>query len=176
VTKVLAQVVLGIAFVANEEWDAAEDAERRALEIARKSRVGFGVTAWALRFLAEARLGRGDNHGAIDLADEALTEARQSGGRLFQIDALLTRACALQRSEGANRTAEAQDTLEEARALIDETGAHCRDGALHEISAEIAGRRGDAATRDCELRAAHRRYVEMGAVAHAKRLASEIAS
>jgi class 3 adenylate cyclase/tetratricopeptide (TPR) repeat protein len=176
VTKVLAQVVLGIAFVANEEWDAAEDAERRALEIARKSRVGFGVTAWALRFLAEARLGRGDNHGAIDLADEALTEARQSGGRLFEIDALLTRACALQRSEGANRTAEAQDTLEEARALIDETGAHCRDGALHEISAEIAGRRGDAATRDCELRAAHRRYVEMGAVAHAERLASEIAS
>ena len=176
VTKVLAQVVLGIAFVANEEWDAAEDAERRALEIARKSRVGFGVTAWALRFLAEARLGRGDDHGAIDLADEALTEARQSGGRLFEIDALLTRACALQRSEGANRTAEAQDTLEEARALIDETEAHCRDAALHEILAEIAGRRGDAATRDCELRAAHRRYVEMGAMAHAARLASEIAS
>ena len=176
VTKVLAHVVLGVALVANEEWNAAEDAERRALEIARKSRVGFGVTAWALRFLAEARLGRGDSPAALELADEALAEARQSGGRLFEMDTLLTRARARLRSEGARGAAEAQRALAEARELITETDAHCRDPVVHEVSAEIAGLLGDAATRDRELREAHRRLVEMGAPAHAERLAREIAS
>jgi adenylate cyclase len=176
VTKVLAHVVLGVALVANEEWNAAEDAERRALEIARKSRVGFGVTAWALRFLAEAGLGRGDSRAALELADEALTDARKSGGRLFEMDALLTRARALLRSEGDSRVAEAQRALAEARELIAETDAHCRDPVVHEISAEIAGLLGDAATRDRELREAHRRLVAMGASAYAERLARDIAS
>jgi ATP/maltotriose-dependent transcriptional regulator MalT len=176
VTKVLAHVVLGVALVANEEWDAAEKAERRALEIARKSHVGFGVTAWALRFLGEARLGRGDSPAALELADQALTDARQSGGRLFEMDALLTRARALLCSGGASRAAEAQQTLAEARVLISETDAHCRDAVVHEVSAEIAGLLGDVAMRDHELRAARRRYVEVGASAHAKRLAREIAS
>ena len=174
VTKVLAHVVLGVALVANEEWNAAEDAERRALEIARKSRVGFGVTAWALRFLAEARLGRGDSPAALELADEALAEARQSGGRLFEMDTLLTRARARLRSEGARGAAEAQRALAEARELITETDAHCRDPVVHEVSAEIAGLLGDAPTRDRELREAHRRLVEIGASAHAERLAREI--
>jgi tetratricopeptide (TPR) repeat protein len=174
VTKVLAHVVLGVALVANQEWEAAEEAERHALEVARKSRVGFGVTAWALCFLAQARLGRGDSRAALELADEALTEARASGGRLFEMDALLTRARALVRSEGASRAAEAQRTLAEVETLIEETGAHCRDPMLHEILAEIAGRLGDAVTRDRELRQAHRRSVETGARQHAERLAREI--
>jgi adenylate cyclase len=176
VTKVLAHVVLGVALVANKEWNAAEDAERRALEIARKSRVGFGVTAWALRFSGEASLGRGDSRTALELADEALTEARQNGSRLFEMDALLTRARALLRSEGASRAAEVQRTVAEARELIAETDAHCRDPVVHEISAEIAGVLGDAATRGRELREAHRRLVEMGASAYAELLARKIAS
>jgi ATP/maltotriose-dependent transcriptional regulator MalT len=168
-------VVLGLALVANQEWNAAEDAERRALEIARKSRVGFGVTAWALCFSGEARLGRGDSRAALELADEALTEARHSGGRLFEMDALLTRARTLLRAEGSSRVAEAQRALAEARALIAETDAHCRDAVVHEISAEIAGLLGDEAMHNRELREAHRRFVAMGASAYAERLAREIA-
>ncbi len=174
VTKVLAHVVLGVALVANEEWAAAEEAERHALEVARMSRVGFGVTAWALCFLAEARLGRGDSRAALELAEEALTEARASGGRLFEMDALLTRARALLRSEEASRAVEARRTLAEVEALIEQTGAHCRDPVLHEISAEVAGLLGDLATRDRELRQAYRRFVETGARQHATRLAREI--
>jgi class 3 adenylate cyclase/tetratricopeptide (TPR) repeat protein len=174
VTKVLAHVVFGVALVANEEWSASEDAERLALEIARKSGVGFGVTAWALRFLAEAALGRGDSRAALELTDEALTEARQSGGRLFEMDALLTRARALVRSEGASRVNEAQQSLAEVRQLITETGGHCRDPVVHEIAAEIAGLLSDDAMRGRELREAHRRLVEMGALEHARRLARGI--
>ena len=173
-TKVLAHVVLGIALVANEEWGAAEEAERRALATARKSRVGFGVTAWAVRFLAEVMLGRNDSGAALEMADEALADARQSGGRLFEMDALLTRARALLRSGGPSGAAEAQRTLADVRALIDETGAHCRDPVVHEISAEIAGSLGDDVTRNHELLEAHRRFVEMGASEHAERLAREI--
>jgi MalT-like TPR region len=174
VTKVLAHVVLGIALVANEEWSASEDAERRALEIARKSGVGFGVTAWALCFLAEAGLGRGESRAALELAEEALTEARHSGGRLFEMDALLTRARALLRSEGAARAIDAQRTLAEVRQLIAETGALCRDPVVHEVAAEIAGLLGDDATRERELREAHRRLADMGALEHARRLARQI--
>jgi hypothetical protein len=112
----------------------------------------------------------------LELADEALTEARQNGGRLFEMDALLTRARALLRSEGASRAAEVQRTVAEARELIAETDAHCRDPVVHEISAEIAGVLGDAATRGRELREAHRRLVEMGASAYAELLARKIAS
>jgi len=174
VTKVLAHVVLGVALIANEEWSAAEDAERRALAIARKSHVGFGVTAWALHFLAETMLGRDDSRAALALADEALAEARQSGGRLFEMDSLLTRARALLRSDGAGGAAEAQRTLAEVSGLIDETGAHCRQPVVHEVSAEIARLLGDAATRARELREAHRLLLGMGASEQADRLAREI--
>jgi ATP/maltotriose-dependent transcriptional regulator MalT len=173
VTKVLAQVVLGIALLANREWSAAEEAERRALAIARESRVGFGVTAWALCFLAEATLGRGDGRAALELADEALAEARQSGGRLFEMDALLNRARALVHSEGAACAAEAQRIVAEVSELIDETAGYCRKPVVHELSAEIARLLGDDATRTRELREAHRLFVEMGASKHAERLAQE---
>ena len=90
------------------------------------------------------------------------------------MDALLTRARAILRSEGAAGAAEAQATLAEASELIDETGAHCRNPAVHEVSAEIARLLGDDATRTRELREARRYLVEMGASEHADRLAREI--
>ena len=105
------------------------------------------LTAWALCFLAEAKLGQGDPRAALELADEALADARQSGGRLFEMDALLTRARALLGSEGASCAAEVERTLAEASALIDETEARCREPIVHEISAELARLRGDEATR-----------------------------
>ena len=174
VTKVLAHVVLGIALVANEEWSAAEEAERCALAIARESHVGFGVTAWALCFLAEVMLGRNDSRAALELADEALAEARQSGGRLFEMDALLARARATLRSEGPAGAAEAQRTLAEASELVDATGAHCRSPVVHEVSAEIARLLGDDATRSREIREARRLLIQMGASEQADRLAREI--
>lgn len=175
VAQILAQVVLGIALLANAEWSAAEEVERQALALARERGIGFGITAWALRFLAEARLGQGDSRGALELADQALAEARQSGGRLFEMDALLTRARALLGSEGASGAAEVERTLAKASALIDETEARCREPTIHEILAELGHLRGDEATRECELREAHRLFVEMGATGHAERIAPLLA-
>ncbi len=139
------------------------------------SGVHFGLTAWALCFLAEAKLGQGDPRAALELADEALADARQSGGRLFEMDALLTRARALLGSEGASCAAEVERTLAEASALIDETEARCREPIVHEISAELARLRGDEATSKRELREAHRLFVEMGATGHAERIAPLLA-
>jgi hypothetical protein len=89
-----------MALVVNWEWHAAEEAEGCALTLARESGVGFGATAWALCFLAEAKLGQVDPRAALEPADEALADARQNGGRLFEMDALLLRARALLASEG----------------------------------------------------------------------------
>jgi tetratricopeptide (TPR) repeat protein len=172
--EVFAQVALGIALLANREWSGTEEAERRALALARQSSVHFGLTAWALCFLAEAKLGQGDPRAALELADEALADARQSGGRLFEMDALLTRARALLGSEGVRCASEVERALAEVSAMIDETEARCRGPIVHEISAELARLRGDAATRECELREAHRLFVEMGATGHAQRLAKEL--
>jgi ATP/maltotriose-dependent transcriptional regulator MalT len=174
VSQILAQVVLGIALLANAEWSAAEEVERQALALARERGVGFGITAWALRFLAEARLGQGDGRGALELADQALAEARQSGGRLFEMDALLTRAQALVRSGGTSRAAEVESILAEVSGLIEATEARCREPIIHEVSAELANLRGDDATRERELREAHRLFTEMGATGHAARLAKEL--
>jgi tetratricopeptide (TPR) repeat protein len=169
--QILAYVALGIALVANREWSGAEEVERRALALARESGVGFGLTAWALCFLAEAKLGEGDPRAALELADEALADARQSGGRLFETDALLTRARALLGSEGASSAAEVERTLADVSAAIDETEARCREPIVHEVSAELARLRGDEATRERELREAHRLFVKMGATGHAERIA-----
>ncbi len=109
-----------------------------------------------------------------ELADEALAEARQNGGRLFEMDALLTRARALLCSQGASCAAEVGCTLAEASELIDETGARSREPVVHEVSAELARLIGDEANRERELREAHRLFTEMGATAHAERLAREL--
>jgi hypothetical protein len=168
-------VVLGIALLSNHDWGAAEEAEQRALALARERGIGFGITAWALCFLAEAKLGQGDPRAALELADEALADARQSGGRLFEMDALLTRARALLGSQLVSCAAEVERSLADASALIDETGAHCRAPVVQEISAELAHLRGDDATRDRQLREAHRLFVEMGATGHAERIAPLLA-
>ena len=86
------------------------------LALARESGLHFGLTAWALCFLAEAKLGQGDPRAALELADEALADARQSGGRLFEMDALLTRARVLLASEGAKCAAEVERALAEVSA------------------------------------------------------------
>jgi tetratricopeptide (TPR) repeat protein len=173
--QMFAQLALGIALLANREWSGAEEAERRALTLARESGVGFGMTAWALCFLAEVKLGQGDPRAALEMADEALADARQSGGRLFEMDALLTRARALLGLEGASSAAQVGRTLAEVSALIDETEARCREPIVHEVSAELALLRGDVATGERKLREAHRLFAQMGATGHAERIASLLA-
>jgi tetratricopeptide (TPR) repeat protein len=175
VFQVFAQVALGIALVANREWTAAEEAERRALALAREHGVHFGLTAWALCFLAEAKLGQGDPRAALELAGQALADARRSGGRLFEMDALLTRARALLGCERSSSASEVERTLTEVSALIDETEALCRAPNVHEVSAELARFRGDEATRHRELREAHRLFVAMRATGHAERIAPLLA-
>ena len=91
------------------------------------------------------------------------------------MDALLTRARALLGSEGASCAAEVERTLSDASALLDETEARCREPIVHEISADLARLRGDEATRDRELREAHRLFLEMGAAGHAERIAPLLA-
>jgi tetratricopeptide (TPR) repeat protein len=175
VFELVARCALGIALLANREWSGVEEAGRHALALAREHGLHFGMTALALCILAEAKLGQGDPRAAVELADEALADARHSGGRLFEMDALLTRARALIASEGVTSGSEVQRTLAEVSAMIEETEARCREPIVHEISAELARLRGDEATCQRELREAHRLFVEIGATGHAERIAPLLA-
>ena len=71
---------------------------------------------------AEAKLGQGGPRTALELADEAVANARQSGGRLFELDALLTRAQALFGYGGLSCAARERE-LREGHRLFVETGA-----------------------------------------------------
>jgi hypothetical protein len=77
--------------------------------------------------------------------------------------------------EGAKCAAEVERALAEVSAMIEETEARCREPIVHEISAELARLRADEATRERELREAHRLFVEMGATGHAERIAPLVA-
>jgi ATP/maltotriose-dependent transcriptional regulator MalT len=114
--EVFSQVALGLALLANRDWCGAEETEQRALALARPSSIHFGLTTLALCVLAEAKLGQGDPRAALELADEALADARQGGARLFEMDALLTRARVLLASEGAKCAAEVERALAEVSA------------------------------------------------------------
>ena len=64
-------------------------------------------------------------------------------------------------------------SLDRVRVLIDETGARSYEPFLHVERAELAGLTHDDASRQRELREAHRLFAEMGANGHAERIAKE---
>ncbi len=109
-----------------------------------------------------------------ELADEALAEARQNGGRLFEMDALLTRARALLCPHDVSSASEVERTLAEVLSLILDTEARCRAPVVSELSASLADLRGDDSTQRRHLREAHRLYTEMGATGHAERVEREL--
>ncbi len=63
------------------------------------------------------------------------------------------------------------DALEE---LIDEHGIRLFAPTLHERRAQLSGVLREDASRERELREAHRLYTEMGATGHAERVAGEL--
>jgi hypothetical protein len=68
-------------------------------------------------------------------------------------------------------TKEIEAALAEADAWLEMSGAKSYGPFLHVERAELARLAGDEATRQCELREAHRLFVEMGATGHAERMA-----
>jgi adenylate cyclase len=164
-----ANIFAGMAHVAIGEWDKAVAFEQEALSVSENGRVAFGYAVWAHSWMAEALLGLGDIVGARQSVDQALSMARQSGSRLFLMDALLAYSRVRIR-EGAEDL-EIDRVINEVSSLVDQSGGRCRVGIIAELRAELAKSRGDNSSSADHLHEAYRLHVEMGAEGHAARVA-----
>jgi hypothetical protein len=145
-----------------------------ALGIARERRL-LMIEGWVLGSMGDAHLGLGDPARAVTLAEEAITVCRRGGARLWEFSALLTRIHALREIHGVQVTKEIEEALAEAEAWLEISGAKSYEPFLHVERAELARLTGDEASRQRELREAHRLFTEMGAPIRADRVAKELA-
>ena len=124
--------------------------------------------------MAAANLGLGDCAKALALAEEAIGFTRRLGSRLWEFSALLARIRALREIQGVQATKEIEAALAEADAWLEMSGAKSYGPFLNVERAKLAGLTGDEATRERELREAHRLFLEIGAPIRAAEMAREL--
>src|SRR5262249_42453804 len=145
------------------QWSAAAKAAEAALIISNASRASVFLEPSHFASLARAHLGAGHPDQARKVAESAVALARERGVRLFEIVALLAHSRALLAIDGAPVRALVETDLRDADALIDATGARAYAPWVNVERAELARVLGDEATRERELREAHRLFLEIGA-------------
>jgi class 3 adenylate cyclase/tetratricopeptide (TPR) repeat protein len=171
---VLGHIMLGVGSVLDGRSSEALSHLDGAAAAAREFQT---MSAWEPYILAErarAYLAGREPKQARSTAEQALSLARELGVTLWEIKAQLVLASALMQPEVSGATTEVETLLEQAAALVDQTGAAAFKPSIHEERSNLARLMGDASTRDRELRTAHRLFVEMGATGHAERLAREL--
>jgi ATP/maltotriose-dependent transcriptional regulator MalT len=163
---------LGSALLANGEWSEAADVLTAVLALMREQRTV--AEALTLAMLAEAHLGAGDPARAREAIDLACDVARLRPVPVFDIRVLLARARVLLAIDGARGVSEIEVVLRDATALVISTEAHAYLPFIHQERAELARLGRDEATRQRELREAHRLFTAMGATARAEQVAREL--
>ncbi len=125
-----------------------------------------------LSFLAETYADLGDHGRARETAAKAVTAARATGQT--EIPAQIALARVLRCADGLAAEQAIRSALDRAAERIEESGARVYQPEIHDERAALARLRGDEATREHELREAHRLFTEMGATGHAERVAREL--
>lgn len=123
--------------------------------------------AGLLAHLARAELALGDREAGLAAAEEAVEVARRAEVRIVECLALLTRAQARQVSGAPGAVKQALDDAQQGLALAHELGAVIYGVFLEE---ELARLQGDESALGDVLR----RYREIGATGHARRLEAEV--
>jgi hypothetical protein len=175
VGRILADLGLGLANVLNGAWHDALAVLGTALTIGRERRISV-VESGVLATMAAAHLGLGDRARALALAEEAIAVCRQRGTRLWEFSALLTRIRGRRETQGLQATREIEAALAEADAWLEMSGAKSYEPFLHVERAELARVSGDEASRERELREAHRLFTQIGAPLRAAEVAKELDS
>jgi class 3 adenylate cyclase/tetratricopeptide (TPR) repeat protein len=174
--QVVALCCLAWAHEVPRQWAEASEVAERALAIIRTRRVDLLSEGECLAVLARAHLGSGAPGRALEAAEEAIARTQQTGNRIHEIRALLARAHVLIATEGAPARSRIEADLRDAAAVIEATEARVFTPQVHVERAALARVLGDAATRQRELREAHRLFTEMGATARAEEVAKELAA
>lgn len=111
---------LGVAYLLDGQWEAAEESLSRALDITQSLQSYLFAEADMVAELAESYLGRGDTDRALSLAEEAIDIARRHETPLGECQALLTFARA---SRTLSRDEKTRDALTSAQEIVERTGA-----------------------------------------------------
>jgi len=175
-SRVLAQGAVGCAHAFAGEWEIAERELAAAIELARSRRTGLESEALQLARLARAQVRAGKAAAARANAEVCLGLARERGQRAAELLACLGLAEALSEERGAGARSAAEKALERAEALLRETGAVAFEPQILEARGWIARACGDPDAWQHHLRLAQRRYAELDARGHARRVAQELAS
>jgi len=173
INRLMAYYWLGRALVLNEHWLEAVGALDTAREIGRS----HGLLLWdspILGMLALANLGLGNHDRARQDAEEAVAIARRIGAGAFELWTRLGLARILRETEGAKAKERIEGELGAALAFVETSGAKGFAPLVRVERAELARLSGDEATRQRELREAHRLFTEIGATGHIERLAREV--
>ena len=174
--RVFAYGWLGLAHLLREEWVEAERALEEGLATARERGAGLCYEGRMLAHLAESYLGQGDLRRASSTAEEAVAVARERETWVAECVAHLTGARVLGAAHGVTSCDAGRGLLERALELAEQSGARSYVPFILVERAALARLTGDEATRQRELREAHRLFTEMGATARAEQVARELGS
>jgi class 3 adenylate cyclase/tetratricopeptide (TPR) repeat protein len=166
----------GFALAATGDWRGASAAVERVHAITAESRVALEWQSWTLILLCAVRLGQGDFESARELGREAVRVFRERGIGLCEMLTLYYLTRALLRPAASAELDEAEACLSQGIERLRASGVLALEPLMREEAAELARLRGDLPRREHELREAHRLFVEMGASAHAERVARELGS
>ncbi len=174
--QVNSQHMLGIALSLVEEWDEADAAFTRALEIARGAGSYLHQEAETLAWLGRCAAERGEFERARSLVDASEAAAERIGVRLTEVLVPYARARILWRERGAVAAVEIERELAATLAAAHALGVRLLDPAVWLERAALAEARGDSAERRAHLQTAHALWTEMGSERNAARLEKLLAS
>jgi class 3 adenylate cyclase len=175
-SRAAAWYFVGFAHRTRREWQAAIDALERSYEISKESGTSAEWDSMRLAELAQSYLGLGEQRRAKELAQQGLELARARGQLWAEKHGSVAMARVLLGAVGVAATDQIEAELERVLELVRATGARVFEPLIHVERAELAHQRGEHAARERELREAHRLATQIGATAHAERLANELAT
>jgi class 3 adenylate cyclase/tetratricopeptide (TPR) repeat protein len=172
-TRAFAYLQVGRALLRSGLCVEAITALERCLEIIRESHMGFEVESGATVVMAEAYAHVGEPERAVQLAEKGIARARQlRNGLLSWMLMLLARV--LLQTKGLASLEAIEEALEEASRLAGIAAFKELEPLICVERAEIAQLTGDEATREHELREAHRLFTEIGAPIRAAEVAKKL--
>ncbi len=169
--KAVAYRALGSVHAIHREWPAALEVLEYALPLTEPGKPGFQFRPLHLSYLAAARFGSGNPESAMETVDEAVHLAQRGMFRLAECNALLCKARILRKWQHRDAPQEVSATLDQAEALIHSTGATVYTPFAHLERAKLAAAMKDRAAIKQFAEAARSLFLEVGARAHADRIA-----
>jgi class 3 adenylate cyclase/tetratricopeptide (TPR) repeat protein len=168
---ILSARALGLAHLRLGRSQQALDVLRRGLEIATEHNF-VAEAGTLLGTLAEAWLAAGNNDEARQTAERALAEAEKRGARVREVEASISLARVLLRTDGIAARERIEALMRHAGELTDSSRARTFEPFILLEEAELARLLGNEDARRKHTAEAKRLFDEIGAVGHARALGS----